>query len=221
MAKTGKKYSDIPGREEEIKFWKGFIKTPRFLDGWVPKIKTPELRQEVADFIVQLQNEFPECKVADVGSGVVSILNGVAKNLDAFDPLAEDYFEIFDYSKHGVDFPAAVSAEDFHSEHSGKYDIVHISNALDHVQDIIKAFRSLAVATQKYLIIQGFENEGYNQNFEGMHQNNIVLRGSELWANGMLLNDMGAIIPHRIWTHNFEGRNWFIWIGKKQSYENK
>ena len=66
----------------ELNFWKSFVKTERFLKGWVANIKTPELHQETADFILSV----PHKKVLDVGSGVVSILNGLVPVL-SFDPL--------------------------------------------------------------------------------------------------------------------------------------
>ena len=34
---------DKTGREHEVNFWKGFVKTQRFLTQWVPEIKTEEL----------------------------------------------------------------------------------------------------------------------------------------------------------------------------------
>jgi hypothetical protein len=41
---------DRTGIAHEVNFWKGFIKTPRFMYGWVPEIKTPELADEGLSF---------------------------------------------------------------------------------------------------------------------------------------------------------------------------
>ena len=56
---------ELHGIYHELSFWKEFVKTKRFLEGWVGKQKTPELNQEVADFILSVPHE----SVLDVGSG--------------------------------------------------------------------------------------------------------------------------------------------------------
>ncbi|MBK6571784.1 MAG: hypothetical protein IPG21_04830 [Saprospiraceae bacterium] len=99
---------DKTGREHEVNFWKGFVKTQRFLTQWVPEIKTEELDMGVYRFLRDMDNP----KVLDVGSGVVSILNGTVKDLDAADPLAEDYKQIFDYEAHRLTPPLPFAGEE-------------------------------------------------------------------------------------------------------------
>jgi hypothetical protein len=84
----------------ELTFWKGFVQTKRFLDGWVRDVPTPELRSQVHQFIRQHIKK--SSKVLDVGSGVVSILNGTVskEHLTAVDPLGDLYKFIFDYAKY-------------------------------------------------------------------------------------------------------------------------
>ncbi len=72
---------ELHGIYHELAFWQQFVKTDRFLNGWVKKVKTPELNQEVADFILSVKND----SVLDVGSGVCSLLNGLV-NVTACDP---------------------------------------------------------------------------------------------------------------------------------------
>ena len=60
--------------QHEIDFWREFVKTDRFLQGWCSNTKTPELRQFVYDFIQEYLPENGE--VLDVGSGAVSLLHG-------------------------------------------------------------------------------------------------------------------------------------------------
>ena len=57
---------ELHGIYHELAFWQQFVKTDRFLKGWVGKVKTPEPNQEVADFIKSVPHE----TVLDVGSGV-------------------------------------------------------------------------------------------------------------------------------------------------------
>ena len=83
---------ELHGIYHELHFWKGFVKTERFLNGWVAKVKTPELNNEVADFIKSVSHE----SVLDVGSGVCSLLNGLV-NVDTCDPLGDLYSLIFDF----------------------------------------------------------------------------------------------------------------------------
>ena len=93
----------IQGTQQELDFWKGFVKTERFLNGWVAKRKTPELNEFVAHFIQQHDHG----KILDCGSGVVSILNGLCDDAElvATDLLAEQYAKIFNYQYHEIDPP--------------------------------------------------------------------------------------------------------------------
>ena len=43
---------ELHGIHHELLFWSGFVKTKRFIDGWVGKQKTPELNNFVAEFIL-------------------------------------------------------------------------------------------------------------------------------------------------------------------------
>ena len=193
----------------ELNFWKGFVKTERFLKGWVGKGKTPELNQEVADFILSVPHE----TVLDVGSGVVSILNGLVP-VHAADPLGELYQLVFDYKKYGLNHPIPVTAEDV--ECYLQYDIVHISNALDHTQNPFKAYERLLAAVKPggYLIIQGFENEATAENWQGFHQWNISVVANSLKITGKE-TEQYFYNPFKVIKINFEQKTWFIWIIKK------
>lgn len=208
----------IKGADHEINFWNGFVKTERFLKGWVGNGKTPELNDIVYSFI---KSNLPfDGKVLDCGSGVCSILNGTVsnKNLMVTDLLAADYAKIFDYSKHDIVQPIALGCEDL--PYREQFDIVHISNALDHTQDPIQAYGKLLEAVKKdgYLIIQGFENEGEHEQWAGFHQWNLSLTPTNQLRiaskEGEVWYKEGAVIAERI---NIEmlGREWFIFIVKK------
>lgn len=203
----------------ELNFWDGFVKTPRFLNGWVKKVKTPELHQSVHDFILSV----PNGNVMDVGSGVVSILNGTVPDTSALvtvDPLGDLYRLIFEYHRYGIKPPIAIPAEEIESDN---FDIVHMSNALDHTQKPYTCFWNLIQAVKHggYLIIQGFEDEAKFENWQGFHQWNFTLKGDSI----MVENKEGSIIKlghpeieiikAEKYPNHFEGKTWFIWICKK------
>jgi len=216
---------DSKAIEHELNFWKGFVQTERFLVGWCGHHKTPELREQVADFILSV----PHHKVLDVGSGVVSILNGLIpkENITTADPLGDHYKTIFDYQSHGIEAPLAYRAEEIPFEN--EFDIVHISNALDHSQDPQAAFAALlkAVKPGGYLIVQGFENEGKFENWQGFHQWNIELCDPNYRVDmpGYFLNLANkhgeeyilSSTPENTSLYELEnGKTWFVWIEKKE-----
>lgn len=168
----------ISGIKYELRFWKQFVRTSRFLDGWCSSEKTPELREPTYSFIV---SKLP-AKVLDCGSGVCSILTGTVPNEDltACDLLADEYAKFFNYHKYNVVKPFPLACEDLLYE--DEFDIVHISNAIDHTQNVQVAVRALwrAVKPKGYFIIQGFENEGFHENWQGLHQYNVSINDGVL-----------------------------------------
>ena len=217
----------IQGAEHELNFWREFVKTDRFLTGWCGQGKTPELRQEVADFITEHCPK--DGSILDCGSGVVSILNGLMPEayLAATDVLADEYAKIFDYKKHRIPQPVPIGAE-YLQEYG--YDIVHMSNALDHTQDPVKAYHSMLACVKPggYLIIQGFENEGEYEKWQGMHQWNIQLvepisiNEEKLTPPHLLITGKNGAINLFVDNSHYHkrlkldsGKDWFIWIVKK------
>lgn len=203
----------------EFAFWQEFVKTPRFLIGWAAKVRTPELHNEVYDFFQERQRG--NSITLDVGSGVVSILNGTAYNLTAADPLAELYKCCFDYKKYGIEPCVSWAAEDL--PYVNQFDFVHCSNAIDHCVSPIEAYKKLrrAVKPGGYLIIQGFENEGEYEKYEGFHQWNLSIEHRETTEyNGPALriqSKHGAndyiCNPLYNYVKQLEGgKTWFIWI---------
>lgn len=207
----------LPGQEHELEFWKGFVTSDRFLNGWLPDdVKTPDLVQEVADFFLAR----PDAEVLDCGSGVVSILRGTvkAKRLTMADPLSPLYEQVFDYKKYGIAPPNPTACE--HIRYKDEFDIVHISNALDHTQDPKLAYENLrrAVKPGGYLIVQGFVNEATHEGWAGMHQFNIDIVNHSLQIQN---KQGGKFIVYGRDTDTAKkirletGREWFIFIQKK------
>lgn len=202
---------ELHGIYHELAFWQQFVKTDRFLNGWVKKVKTPELNQEVADFILSVKHD----SVLDVGSGVCSILNGLV-NVTACDPLGDLYKLVFDYERHKLIAPIAVPAEEL--KFSNHFDIVHISNALDHCQSPYSALNSLleAVKDGGYLIVQGFCNEAEHENWQGFHQWNLDLTDSGILRIKGRESELAALwTPHIYKKFEVNGREWFYWIVKR------
>jgi hypothetical protein len=211
--------SELSAVYHELNFWKSFVETKRFLDGWVKNVKTPELRQQVHDFIKS--NLPPNGDVMDAGSGVVSILNGTVPNKNLFptDPLGELYSLIFNYQKYGIRQPLAGSCEELRAD--SLYDIVHISNALDHTQNPFESYKRLlrAVKPGGYLIIQCFENEAEYENWQGFHQFNLRIEDSFIAVTDkdnrktLLSEGIEEVVSiERIPVGN---KIWFIYITKK------
>lgn len=209
---------ELHGIYHELAFWQQFVKTDRFLRGWVKKVQTPELDVEVADFIKSV----PHGTVLDVGSGVCSILNGLC-NVTAVDPLGDLYKLVFDYQRHGLEAPLGFPAEELPFKNA--YDIVHISNALDHTQSPYEAYKALfnAVKPGGYLIVQGFENEGSYENWKGFHQNNLYIEETFEDRKDYLLRletedkyiDTIAENPFKVTRTKKGDKWWFVWIAKK------
>lgn len=203
---------ELHGIYHELNFWRWFVKTDRFKQGWVGKSKTPELQQYVADFIKSVPHE----TVADVGSGVVSILNGLVP-VTSIDPLGELYQLLFDYRANKLKPPVPYPAEEI--PFVNQFDIVHCSNAIDHTQNPIIAYKTMmnAVKPKGYLIVQGFENEGTHENWQGFHQNDIYISDNQLCIK--YSDGDGCIIdnePTHLQTIQNGTKNWYIWIKQKQ-----
>ena len=213
----------IKGSDHEIAFWKQFIQSDRFLNGWLSNKKTPELNDLVYMFLLGQ----PDADVLDCGSGVVSILHGTVKesNLTSADPLGHAYNEIFDYNKHGLIMPLPRACEDL--TFRDMYDVVHISNALDHTQDPQAAYLAMfrAVKPGGFLIVQGFVNEGTHEEWTGFHQHNIDIK--ELITNGVEYtalvieskNGDAVVYQNPYFARKIHidllGRDWLIWITSK------
>jgi SAM-dependent methyltransferase len=232
--------TEIHAIAHELKFWKDFVKTERFIKGWAGGLrKNPELNCEVYNFIVGLPEYIDtvnrkvgsKFEVLDVGSGVVSILRGIENIrtvVTACDPLWPLYEIIFDYKGHGIEPCRPYAGEDLPYEN--QFDIVHMSNALDHSEYPGDVFENLFKACRPggYVIIQSFENEADFEKGEGFHKYNIMLNGKQLeyqyihdpTENAYFSFDcsesgMKFEVVHATTQKLDTGKNWIIWIAKK------
>lgn len=174
----------IDGIAHEVNFWRGFVKTERFLNGWASDGPNPELHPYAAETLKEQGG-----MALDVGSGPVSILRGTlpAADIIAADPLGKFYEGLVDYAGLKIAPPAAVRAEDLLRYFGGsRFSIVHCSNAIDHCQDPFSAISQMKemLIPGGLLFIQGFENEADNEKWEGLHQWNIRAGENGLYISG-------------------------------------
>lgn len=211
----------MDGIAHELTFWKGFVQTPRFVDGWVADIKTPELKDAIYLWFKQLPN-FENLKVLDVGSGAVSLLNGTFSkaNITTVDPLGSLYPLIFDYPKYDIKPPIGCGGEEMDFENS--FDVVHMSNAIDHSQNPAACFNKLMRAARPggYVALQGFEDEAIGENWEGFHQWNFKMNPdtgdvSYSGRDGQVVGLVGDQVFKLYLPAPEIGRAWFISIWRK------
>lgn len=223
--------------QDELNFWKSFVKTDRFKNNWCSDKENPELDESIRDFIINdIKNNAPivAYSVLDLGSGVVSILRNTVPNLclTVCDPLANYYSDIFDYEANGIVKPLPYRAEDL--PYKEEFDIVHMRNALDHSQDPLLAYKKMVEACKVggHVIVSGFEDEGTAEGWSGFHQYNIrpvtyiesLSKGldttnAEKWllvskkdGISITIKEKDAIIERRELPN---GKWWFNWICKK------
>lgn len=209
------KTEEIKAVAHELTFWTRFVNSSHFKT-WLTDSPTAEL-QEGQPEVVELLKSLPKgAAILDVGSGVVSILNGLRINVLATDPLADLYACIFDYNFHRITKPMPVAAEDLKFENA--FDVVHMRNALDHTQDPLLVLDNLIKACRPggYVIIHGFENEADFEKHEGFHQTNISIKKETLALNDWTV-DIPAIEVVKAETKTLPtGKNWVLWIARKK-----
>jgi SAM-dependent methyltransferase len=207
----------------ELLFWKSFVKTDRFLKGWVAAdIKTPELQQEIYDFLTSFP-DYREKKVLDVGSGAVSILNGTfpEENITTVDPLGALYPVIFDYEAYGIRAPIPCGGKNMNF--SNKFDIVHCSNAIDHSQNPLAVYKNMHHACRDggIVVLQSFTDEAINQNWEGFHQFNfnISQNGNIIYTDqkNNCVKLGGEQVFYCIKKNHLPGRDFFMSAWRKNA----
>lgn len=209
------KTSEIKAVSHELSFWTKFVNTKQFKT-WIADHPTPELEAGQPEVVTLLKGLPPGAAILDVGSGVVSVLNGLRINVLATDPLADLYACIFDYKAHNIPRPMAVAAEDLQFENA--FDAVHMRNALDHTQDPLLVIDNLVKACKPggFIIIHGFENEADFEKREGFHQTNLSIKKGTLALNDYTI-DFSAIEVITAETKVLStGKNWILWICRKK-----
>ncbi len=207
------------GIATELRFWKWFVQQKNFIEGWIPSDrKTPDLRPEIYNYFLGLDN-IKNLKVLDIGSGVISVLNGTfpLKNITTVDPLGALYSIIFDYERYGHTPPISCGGEEIDFEAS--FDIVHISNAIDHSQNPSEVFRRMKIACKPegLIVVQGFVNEAIEENWRGFHQWNFQMKPTgQVVYSGRDMNEIYLDGGLQVFTalSSLSKKDWFISVWK-------
>lgn len=176
---------------ESLKLWLGEIKTEiafwdrlfytKGKEGGDPEIfkfrTNPECPFQIPDDL-----EKQDSKILDVGSGPYSrlgyVYNEKKVDLTLVDPLAFAYKELGrKYGFHFATAPRTGMVECLSlifSENS--YDLVHMSNSLDHSFDPIEGIRQLLYVTKVggKVILRHHDNVAEMANYQGLHQWNLT-----------------------------------------------
>jgi hypothetical protein len=177
----------LEGIPSEVKFWSEWLRTKglQWPDEYARRL-APSPKFTLVEFISSDTER--EIKVLDVGSGPISPI-GIESpehkiSLMACDPLAWQYSRLFDnYDIEPYVRPIFAYAESltdvFDSE---SFDIVHMSNALDHSFSPYDCILNMleVVRVGGKIILRHTENEAIHENYQGFHQWNITEKEGDL-----------------------------------------
>lgn len=188
MYKEYEEYIDkwIDGIDSEIQFWLGYMKNKggQFSEGFAFTVEPNKH--------FTLEEDLPAktsgiVKFIDVGSGPFSRC-GIKTDLvqlqcTAMDPLAGAYNALkkrYNLENGVVVQEGMVELLNYYYE-SNSFDIVHMSNSMDHCFDAIFALYQLLNICKigGKVILRHSENEALNENYEGFHQWNLSLHNEE------------------------------------------
>lgn len=200
-AKAGKQECKIylekwlEGIVNEIRFWDNYFMTR---GGRWQSIYAEQIKYEREFTLEDYLNGNGTCAVLEVGSGPLpscgSLTDKAKLSIKAVDPLAEVYRGLL--RKHGVrtKILPEYGVVEYLSEQfgEGRFDIVHMRNALDH------SFYPLAGISQMLdvckiggkIILEHIDNEAERREYGGFHQWNLEVnqKGFEIWRDGMRVN---------------------------------
>ena len=174
---------------EEIAFWDVYLSAvdvPAFdrerRGGFFPDEIIPCLYE-----LIERSGELP--RLLDVGAGPISQLawatdEGLAEVVGV-DPLADEYAAILE--RRGCSYPVVPVAgtgekilEIFGAE---SMDLVYCGNALDHVENPLLCMRNIEAVLRPggFMVIVSALREGTHQNWQGLHQHDLVPQDEDLW----------------------------------------
>jgi SAM-dependent methyltransferase len=171
---------------DEICYWESMIAGTFHNKDWVTGFRRRAAGIDIAP--PYLHDYLSEgSRVLDVGSGPATVLGGVLKgkriDITAVDPLANQYIAL--YNTHGIApmiKPIFGEGENLSQVVDGKFDFVYSRNALDHSYDPIKAIQGMidVCADGGIVFFENVVNEGYNENYKGLHQWNFMQASGDL-----------------------------------------
>ena len=193
-----KEYLDswLYGIYGEIEFWDAFFKT-KGANCNVNISRFNEVTQYEPEFRLEEDIENDKTKFLDVGSGPYSRC-GIKTNLYldfiAVDPLASVYKIL--KSKYAINTkitPETAMVENLSSKFKeNEFDIVHMSNSLDHSFDPMLGLWQMLYVCKigGKIILKHHQNEAENENYQGFHQWNLANEDGKfvIWRKNIKLD---------------------------------
>ena len=215
--------------KDEIDWWKEIL-TPGNRVGWMEDAINPEKRNKqlpprLIDLIDGMNlSHIP--KVLDVGSGPLSPLAWAVDHklieVVAVDPLAEIYGGILqefyiDYPIKPLNGSGEKVAEMFEKE---SFDVVYTRNAIDHSDSPHDCVKNMVAVLKNggLLYMEGFENEGTRNNWEGLHRWNLRHKGGNLICSDALRKEtnMTKMLPLEcVFEYGPDDNDWYRIAFKK------
>lgn len=181
--------------DTEISFWDDWFATQGLL--W-PEEYLKRTGGRVDFAYPELLAGKKNAKILDVGSGPISGLGNIAEDvaiqLSACDPLAFIYKEMIDRAgiKPYVISEFAMTERLCDSYHRNSFDIVNMTNALDHaINPLLGIYNMLAVCKKGgSVVLHHRENEAEFEDYSGLHKWNISENDGKLifWNKSEYIN---------------------------------
>ena len=190
----------LAGIHSEVLFWDRLMES-RGAKGGNPQIFKLRISADTP-FTLEKEIEHENSTFCDVGSGPFSncgYLTNSRLTFVAVDPLAFIYEEL--KRRHGINSPVApiTGMVETLGDQFGqnRFDIVHMSNSLDHCFSPIDGIFQLLFVCKVggKVILRHNENEAEHAHYKGFHQWNITIENNRfiLWRPGERL-DVGNLI---------------------------
>jgi SAM-dependent methyltransferase len=169
----------------EVNFWDETLAEGNFKERLEPAyLQSPELG-EVLERFLPIQT----IRAIDVGCGPLSTLGREYKGMkierSLADPLASSYYPMLERMRVPRElWPDECEGEELTTRYPEKhYQLVYMSNALDHCHDPFAVIDQLGklVAPGGLIYMEHFENEAEKENYHGLHQWNLYEQNNELW----------------------------------------
>lgn len=184
----------MKGISSELEYWDQYIATQGYGDTQDFLNYTAKERP----FLLDDDLELSVSKVIDVGSGPFSLCGTISKNgiidFTAVDLMAPIYKSVkARYNLETEVCPEFAILEKLASQFGvEQFDIVHISNALDHTYDPMEGiWQLLAICkVSGKVILQHHQNEAEAAKYDGLHQWNCTLQNGkfEIWNKEVVID---------------------------------
>lgn len=215
----------LNGLESEISFWKSYMETEGgiYYEGF--KETTEKNKYFTLEKHLEGMGEDRQIKFLDVGSGPFSRCGSVSNKynliVDAVDPLAQIYNILKEKNdlNNGIDVKTGFVELLDKIYEAESYDVVHMSNALDHSFDavfgIYQLFNLCKIGGK--VILRHAENEAERSEYRGLHQWNLSVHNKEnsfvIWRqderydirkmlDGYAIVEWNSDVYENKWKHN-------------------